>query len=273
VAPFLIAFSLFFVFPAAYSLYLSFTSYRGYGPIHWTGLNNYLTILSYGVFWETLKNSAFYWVAHAIPMMTLSLTLALIVRAQLVAWIGAFRIFVFLPYLLATVAAAMVFQNMFGEHYGIINSVFGLNVAWLRDPSVAPWTLVAVLIWRNTGYWFVVFLAALTSVPSEVEEAAMIDGANSLQRLHYIILPIIRPTILFAVLVDAIMSVRLYAEPNVLLGAYGSPAPVSVAPILNLVVTQIQGGHFGLAATAGWLLFLTTGIISVAISSILRPQK
>jgi ABC-type sugar transport system permease subunit len=270
IGPFLITFMLFFISPAVYSLALSFAKYRGYGRINWVGLANYTTILSYDAFWITLRNSAFYWVAHAIPMMSLALFLAIIARSQLLTWSRTFRTIVFLPQLLAIVAAAMIFQNLFGENYGAINKLFGLKIAWLTDSRAAPWTVVAVLIWRNTGYWFVIFLAALTAVPPELEEASKLDGANAFQRFRYVIFPLMRPTILFAILVDAIVTLRLFTEPNVILGLAGASAPTSVAPLLNLVVDNIRSGQYGLASATGWLLFAVTIVISLALSHLLK---
>jgi ABC-type sugar transport system permease subunit len=262
ITPFLLSFAGLFLGPAAYAFYLSFTRYRGFGVARWVGLENYRVILGYDVFWTMLGNTLFYWVAHALPMLTLAFVLAVGVQSRTIRWVRTFKTAVFLPQMLASVATALLFQNIFGTHYGLADRMLGFDTPWLTDPMLSRWTVVAVLIWRSTGYWFVVFLAGLTTISPEIDEAASLDGAGGMQRLLRITLPLMRPTLLFAVLVDAIVTLRLFAEPNVLLGKAGTLAPVTAAPLLNLVVEQMHGGQFGAAAATGWLLFVLIAVLT-----------
>ncbi len=272
VAPFLLSFTALFLGPAAYSFYLSFTRYRGFGVARWVGLDNYSVMLGYDAFWTMLGNTVFYWVAHAVPTMALAFLLAVLVQRQAIGWTRTFKTLVFLPQMLASVATALVFQNIFGPHYGLVDRLLGFDTPWLTDPTLSRWTVVAVLIWRSTGYWFIVFLAGLTTIAPEVDEAAAIDGAGAWQRLWRITLPLMRPTLVFAVLVDAIVTLRLFAEPNVLLGKAGALAPTAAAPLLNLVVEQMRGGQFGGAAATGWLLFLLIAALTFAMFRIMRER-
>lgn len=262
ILPFVVSFVLLFLGPAVYSLVLSFMRYRGFGTARWVGLANYRVILEYEVFWTLLGNTFFYWIAHAIPMMVIAFLLAVAVHARVVRWTGILKPLVFMPQMVSSVAAALLFQTFFGTSYGVLNAVLGTQIAWLTDPSLAPWTVVAVLVWRGAGYWFVVFLAGLTTIDPELHEAARLDGARGWQRLLYVTLPLMRPTILFAVVVDAIVTLRLFAEPNVLTGKAGTLAPVDTAPVLNLVVENIRAGQFGSAAAAGWLVFAIIAMVT-----------
>ena len=262
IAPFLFFFGAIFLGPAAYSLYLSFTRYRGFGTPRWVGLDNYAVALNYHTFWLLLRNSLFYWLAHSLPMMLLAFLLAILVHAKLSPWLKTFKAIIFLPQMLATVAAALLFQNFFGTRYGMLDTLLGVQIPWLTSESLAPWTVVALLIWRDTGYWFIIFLAGLTTINPDIDDAARIDGASELQRLVRITLPLMRPTFIFAFLVDAIVTLRLFAEPNVMAGRPGALAPDFAAPVLNLIVQNIRGGQFGLAAAIGWLLFLIIAAIS-----------
>jgi ABC-type sugar transport system permease subunit len=167
-----------------------------------------------------------------------------------------------MPQIIATVAATLVFQNFFGTQYGILNRILGVEIPWLTDMDIARWVIVALLIWRGLGYWFVIFLAGLTSINPEVMEAATMDGVTAWQRLIYITIPLMRNSFLFAFVVDAIVTMRLFAEPNVLVGKAGALASVEVAPVLNLVIENIRSARFGLAAATGWVLFLVIIIIS-----------
>lgn len=270
VAPFLVTFCALFLGPAGYALWLSFNRYRGFGVARWVGLENYRVVLGYDAFWTMLGNTLFYWVAHAVPMMALALLLAVVVQRKTIRWANSFKTLVFLPQVLASVATALLFQNIFGTHYGLVDQLLGVDTPWLTDPALSRWTVVALLVWRGTGYWFIVFLAGLTTIAPEIDEAAAIDGATGWQRLWRITLPLLRPTLLFAVLVDAIVTLRLFAEPNVLLGKAGSLAPTSAAPLLNLVVEQMRGGQFGAAAATGWLLFVLIALLTFMMFRLMR---
>ena len=273
IAPFLFFFGVIFLGPAIYSLYLSFTRYRGFGTPRWVGLDNYAIALNYHTFWLLLRNSVFYWIAHSLPMMLIAFLLAILVHARLTPWLKTFKAFIFLPQMLATVAAALLFQNFFGTRYGVLVSLLGVQIPWLTNERLAPWTVVALLIWRDTGYWFIIFLAGLTTINPDIDDAARIDGASELQRLLRITVPLMRPTFVFAFLVDAIVTLRLFAEPNVLAGRPGTLAPDFAAPVLNLIVQNIRGGQFGLAAAIGWLLFLIIAAISSVMLRVMSQRN
>jgi ABC-type sugar transport system permease subunit len=273
VLPFVVFFLAFFLAPAVYSFVLSFYKYRGYGPARYVGLDNYRAILHYHVFWTMLKTTIFYWIAHAIPMMTMAFLLAVLVNSRLVKLKNLFIPLIFLPQIVASVASALVFQNFFGTHTGVLNTMLGIQTPWLEDMSLAKWTVVILLVWRGTGYWFVIFLAGLTSISDEVNEAATVDGANVGQRLLFITIPLMRNTFLFAFVVDAIVTLRLFAEPNVLGAKAGTLAPLGMAPVLNLVVNDIRSARFGPAAATGWILFALTVLVTAVQFILIRSRK
>jgi len=262
ILPFLISFVALFLGPALYALVLSFFRYAGYGKATWVGLNNYAVMLDYDVFWIEMRNVVFYWIAHAIPMVILAFGLAVLVNSRLVTRKNFFKPIIFIPQVVASVAAALLFQNFFGTKYGILNNLLGTQIPWLTDMDLARWAVVIVLVWRGTGYWFVICLAGLTTISTEIMEAAVVDGASAWQRLTRITIPLMRKTFLFIFVVDAIVTLRLFAEPNVLAGKPGTLAPVEMAPVINLVVENVRNAQFGLAAATGWLLFIAIAVVS-----------
>jgi len=256
VSPFLISFLILFAGPAIYSLLLSFYRYKGYGDAHFIGLANYQATLDYHVFWDLLGNTIFYWLVHVIPLMAVSFGLAVLVRSKLVRGKSFLKPILFLPNIVAVVAASLIFQNFFGTQYGVINNLLGTQVPWLQDYTLAKAVIAILLVWRNAGFWFVVFLAGLTSINPEVEEAARVDGATTLQQLRYVTIPLMRNIFLFAFVIDAIGSFQLFTEPNVMLARGGSLAPTEVAPLVNLLVINLRGANFGQASAVSWILFI-----------------
>jgi ABC-type sugar transport system permease subunit len=258
-------FVLFWLYPNLTSLKLSFERYSGYGSQTWVGLANYRAFLSYHVFWTELWNTLFYWVVHAVILVPLALILALMVRSKRVKGAQVWRPLIFLPQVFNIVVISLTFKVLFATNFGIINSLFGIKVPWLDDPTLARWVVVVLLVWEQLGFWFVVFLAGLSTLDPALEEAASLDGAGLIRRVWSVILPTLRPVILFAVVIDAINSMALYTEPNVLTAPSGQLAQPSVGTLSNLVVTSLEGGDFGRSAAAGWLLFLLTIVVSCGI--------
>lgn len=263
IAPFFLSFLALFVVPAVYSLVLSLYRYKGYGTATFLGLDNYRTILTYHVFWTALRNTLFYWLAHVIPLMIIAFLLALLVRSKLINHKSFYKPVIFLPNVMVTVGAALIFQNLFGTEYGVINNLLGTHIAWLDDPSLRKWVVVALLIWQGIGWWFVIYLAGLTGINPEVEEAALVDGASSWQRLYSITVPLMRNTFLFAFVIDAINSFRIFTQPNVLVARGGTLAPSDMAPVLNLLLSNLRAAKFGQAAAVGWIVFVLIAAVTV----------
>lgn len=272
ILPFVASFLLLFIGPAGYSLALSFYRYRGYGEARFIGLQNYVATLNYHVFWTTVGNTIFYWLAHVVPLMAIAFLLAVLVRSRFVGFKGVIKPLLFLPNILAVVAASLVFQNLFGTQYGVINTLLGLEIPWLQDPTLAKIVVVCLIVWKNVGFWFVVFLAGLTTINPEVEDAARIDGAGAWQRLRHITIPLMRPIFLFAFVIDAIGSFQLFTEPNVMLARGGSLAPPDTAPLLNLLVINLRSGNFGQASAVSWLLFLLIAVASLVQFRLFRKD-
>jgi len=244
---------------------LSFEQYAGFGPRRYVGLANYRALLSYSYFWAEVGNTLFYWVAHAVIVIPLAFVLAMVLRSKLIRGGWFWKPLLFLPQVMSTVAVSLVWQSMFGTQYGVLNSVFRLHVTWLTDYGLARWVVVALLVWQGLGFWFVVFLAGLTAVDPEIIEAAVVDGAGAIRRTISVIVPLMRPVILFAAVIDAIASMALYTQPNVLLAQGGALANPSVATLSNLDVGNLQAGVFGQSAAAGWLLFVLTVLAAVVV--------
>lgn len=273
IAPFLGAFVFLFVLPAGYAFVLSFHRYKGFGEARWVGLDNYINTIEYHVFWTQVGNVIFYWIAHVIPMMAIAFLLAVLINSKIVQFKRFFKPIIFIPRLVATVATALIFRSFFGTEYGILNNLLGTEIPWLGDLTLTRWVIVFMLIWHGVGYWFVIFLAGLTAINPEVDEAAVVDGANPRQRLRYVTIPLMRSVFLFAFVVDGIATLRLFAEPNILAGTTTGLAPNAVAPPLNLLITNIRSGRFGQASAVGWILFALIAAITFIQFRLLNERE
>ena len=253
--PFIVVYLATFFFPALYSLVLSFYKYKGYGTAKFVGFNNYKSLLNYSTMWKCLGNTLFYFIMSYIPTMLISFCLAVLVRSKTLKRFQRFyKPIIFMPQICAVVAASLIFQIIFGGDVGVINQLLGTKIPFLTDLKYMKWPVVALITWRGIGWYFIIFLAGLTTISEDVEEAALVDGATPFQKMIHVILPLMRPTFMLTSITYAIGSLKLYTEPNVLLSR--TEAPLQVAPYINIVTTNVNGGNFGMASAAGWLLVI-----------------
>lgn len=270
VAPFLVAFAIFTLWPNINSLVLSFEKYQGYGTSTWVGWQNYLSLLRYPVFWQELANTVEYWLIHAIILIPISFLMAVVVSSRSLRGSRIWQVIIFLPQVMSIVAVTLVFQILFSTQNGVINDIFGVKVPWLTEYGIAKWVVILMLVWQGLGFWFVIFVAGLSSIDPEINEAAAIDGAGAWRRIVSITFPLMRNMVLFAVVIDAISSMALYTQPNVLLSRGAAGASPQAAPLSNLVVQNLLSGSYGQSAAAGWMLFILTLAVSAIIFGVNR---
>lgn len=273
ILPFLLSFLVFFAFPAGYSLALSFFNYKGYGVATFVGLGNYQALLNYSGFWKAIGNTLFYFLTHLVPVMGGAFLFALLLQDQsLGRWQKVFKPVLFLPQVIPVMAAALTFRIIFATNTGAVNQLFGTSVRWLEDASVMRWTVVVLDVWRSIGWFMIVFLAGLTTINPSLYEAAILDGATMWQRTLRVTIPLMSPIFLFAFIMDAISSFKVYTEVNVLIAGI-SNAPTDAAPIMNIITTNMGSGSFGKASAAGWLLFLMILVVSSVELALMRDRE
>ncbi|RLV48433.1 sugar ABC transporter permease [Nocardioides mangrovicus] len=217
-SPWLLGTGLFFLYPLADTVYLSFTHYNGFGSPSWDGLGNWTYVLrDYDFFWPALRNTL--WLV--VVMVTLRVVFGLAV-AQLVISVkrgsNVFRTLFYAPYLAPPVASTLAFVFLLNPGTGPVNTVLeklGIPApSWFNDPHWAKPALTLLALW-GVGDLMVIFMAALLDVPRELYEAAELDGAGALRRYRYVTLPHLRPIIGFAVVTGVIATMQYYTEPLV----------------------------------------------------------
>jgi len=275
ISPFFILFAIFMLYPTIYSFYLSFFKWSGAGPKIYVGLRNYMDLLTNRPFKQSLINVVILFFEFVPSMTLLALILASLLNFRYLRLRSVFRTFIFLPYVTAIIAVTYSFQMLLDQRLGMVNlflSWFGVEpVAWLNSPNLARICLSGLVIWRWLGYNMVLLLAGLQNISPELYEAAKIDGATPTQSFFGITMPLIKPMLLFCILLSTIGTVSLFDEVFILTG--GGPMDTTLSPVLYLYNTGFRYLHFGSASSIAYALFLILFLIGLFEMKVMGEKK
>ncbi|AZK48767.1 carbohydrate ABC transporter permease [Paenibacillus lentus] len=268
ISPFFILFSIFGLYPIFFTIYLSFFKWDALGPMKFVGFRNYELITSDPTFWISFSNTLIMALMGTVPQLIMALFVAIMLNSALNKFKNTSRILFFMPNITSIVAVALVFSTMFGNN-GMINWL--LNTMGMESMAFnSGWWGVKIAIstmvmWRWMGYNAIIFLSGLQSIPTDIYEAAKIDGASRGQQMIYITLPLLRPFIIFVTLISTIGALQLFTEPYVFLGqsGTGSTRQEGVTMVTYLYSEAFRNGFFGTAAATAVMLFAFTIIFSV----------
>lgn len=220
ISPFYITFLVFFLGPAAYAIYMSFTNWMGSGNYKVIGFQNYVTLITNDTFRLALVNSIWLSVASMAVIIPLSLVLANVLNADWVKLRAVFRTIIFAPIATATVAVAVIFLALLDARAGVINWVIGqvgiAPIPWLDNEAYIKPSILMVTVWRSTGLYMIYFLAGLQSIPRELYEAANVDGADTFQAFRHVTIPMLRPVTIFVAVVLTIATLQIFEESFIL---------------------------------------------------------
>jgi lactose/L-arabinose transport system permease protein len=262
-APFVVIFAVFLVYPIVDSLYLSFTSAQG-SVADWIGFTNYRNLFTDGSFWKSLLNTAIILLVQVPVMLFLGVLLAVALNAKFIKGRPIFRLAVFLPVLIDTVTYSIVFSNIFNDHYGILNYLLSLlhipAIHWLQTPLWARIAIIIAITWRWTGYNAIILLAGLQSIPDSIAETAEVDGAGRMAQFFRITIPMLKPILLFCAILSTIGTLQLFTEPYLLTN--GGPANATETPVMYIYQFAFQSFHFGYASAAAYVLTVIVAVLS-----------
>lgn len=271
-APGLLLFAVYRLYPLLEGLRLSFTNARlGRASEQWIGFANYTRLLDDGRFHVSLWNTAFYTVASTLPILAVPLALALALnRGRLRTLL---RSVFFFPFTLSVVTVGLAWLWLLDPVVGPFNYYLrSLGVparSWLADPQTAMWTIILTTVWWVTGYYLVIYLAGLQDIPRDLYEAAALDGASGWRSFWAITLPLLRPVLLFVVVTHVIGSFQLFGQVFVLTG--GGPGDATRTVVQHLYETAFQNFfQFGAASAMAWVLFAVILVFSVLQFRLLR---
>lgn len=263
-APVLIVFAAFVIYPFIYSIILSFMEFDA-GRYVFKGIENYLKLYKDKLFMTSLKNTAFYLILQVPITIVLAVTLGVLIENRFLKGKSFFRMSVFLPTVTALVAYSMIFRLIFADQYGILNYVLGLfgvePVGWLTTAQGARLAIVIAIIWRWVGYNTVIVIAGLQGIPDVLYDAARVDGATAWQRFWYVTLPKLKPVILFIAITSTIGTLQLFDEPYTLTDGGPNNATISIA--MYLYNTAFRYFKFGYSSTMSIVLMIIIGVLSL----------
>lgn len=270
VAPAVLLFLVFVVGPLIASFYWSFTDYDGIHAPNWIGLDNYRNIFFDDPrFWKSIRNTVFY-AAGVIPAgVVLALLLAMAVDQQ-IRFKNVFRIIYFIPSVTSVIALSVIWKWLFaGEKYGLANHLLimiGLRpIDWLMSPV---WTLPAIMImsiWAGIGYNMILFLAGLQTIPTTVYEAADLDGANIWGKFIHITLPLLKPTMVFVVIMGFIASFQVFESIYIMTErefGIGGVLDSALTVVAYLYDMGFRKFHMGYASALAYIVFAVVFIIT-----------
>ncbi|GHO83645.1 carbohydrate ABC transporter permease [Dictyobacter formicarum] len=258
IAPYFVIFLAFSIIPTVFSLYLAFQKWDGIGQMSFIGFNNFTFALSDPKFGTAILNTFEIWFMSTIPMLFLALIMAFLLNQRTRSKF-AYQISYFLPNITSIVAITLIFNSLFGEQFGLINTVLTAlhlpAVQWLSDFWAMKWAIALLVIWRWVGYNALVYMAGLQSIPSDFYEAARIDGANTINIFFRITVPLLRPVILFTVISSTLGGLTLFTEPKILYGNNGGVGNQGLTMSLYQYWQSFATYHYGYGAAVSWIMF------------------
>ena len=272
-SPALLLFALTVIYPMLRSLQFSFFRWPlGSSPKTFVGLDNYDRLLRGDeLFRHSVTNTVYFTLATVLPAIALALGLALVLNSSRLRARGLFRTVYFVPVVTSLVAVSYVWRWLLEPSFGLVNTALGWvgidGPGWLADPSWALPGVIGMSIWRDVGYYMVIFLAGLQTIPRDLHEAASIDGARPWGRFRRVTLPLLNPSIVLASVIGVIYGLQMFTQVYVMTGSPsklpGGPLDSTSSVVLFIVQQAFRPLEMGYPSAAAILLFLLILVVAL----------
>jgi len=262
---------MFTYYPAIRSFVDSFFLERGM-QTSFVGLDNYIRMFNNDVFWRVVRNNAFY-TAMFVPLsMCIALGLAMLLNRK-IAGSTVYRTAFFYPMIVPYAAASMIWLYLLIPHYGVINRVFvsiGLpNIEWVQDPNYAMWSIIMVGVWKQSGYFMMIFLAGLQQIPNSLMENAELEGAGPFLKFRKITLPLLSSTSFFVAIIAILQSFQ--SVDQVYLMTRGGPGNATNLMVYHIYQHAFSFWNFNYASTL--TVFLVAALLAVTVFFFLVVER
>ncbi|MCL1871440.1 MAG: sugar ABC transporter permease [Promicromonosporaceae bacterium] len=267
-APAVVVFLVFVILPVIMAAYYGFFRWKGFGPpTDWAGFHNYVVIFQDPDFRQALLHNFQIVVLSLVIQGPVAIAFALLLNKKMRGQ-SIIRVLIFVPYVISEAVAGIGWAMLLADN-GAFNALMdkvglhGLSQSWLANPSLAIWTLMAILTWKYIGYAVILFLAGLQSIPEELTEAASIDGASYWQTQRHIVLPLLGPTIRIWAFLSIIGSLQLFDIVYIIWGQYvtGTAGVSTMATYMN--ANGRVSGNFGYGSAVAVVMFIISLIIAL----------
>jgi raffinose/stachyose/melibiose transport system permease protein len=261
--------------PIGMSFYYALMDWDGIGPMTFVGLDNFVEIFKDDIFWTSVKNNLFIMLTGVVGQIPLGLLLALLLNGKLKG-AGFFRTVGFLPVVISSVMVSLIWGMIYNTEYGMLNSLLGAvgleswQRNWLGDTSWSMISISIAYIWQNCGLYMVIFLAALQNISAEVNEAAELDGATGLKRTFLITIPMIRSTLIVAIVFSISNSFRVFDLIQIMTG--GGPAHATEVMTVYMYNNAFMNMRFGYGSAVS-ILILVFSLIVISIVNRISREK
>ena len=267
-APFFIMFLIFGLAPIVYSVYIAFFNWDALGTQDFIGLANFNELMVDTRFWNALVNTLDIWLLSTIPMLIMSIGLAAILHNPSLRGSTFWRTILLVPNITSVLAIAIVFGQLFGRDFGMINIIIGAlgfeHIDFIQGTTSSHVAIASMIVWRWTGYNALIFLAAMLAIPNELYESAALDGAGKWKQFLYVTLPSLRNTITFVLIVGTIGGLQVFAEPLILGGSYNGGDSGQFSTLTLFLFEQAFVAYkWGYAAAIGIMITLIVAIVSI----------
>ncbi|MDF2513230.1 MAG: lacF 28 [Herbinix sp.] len=285
--PYLGFYFMFFIYPTIYSFMISLTNWdsvAGEANRKFVGFANYVRLFTQDkLFYKSLGNTFLFMIIY-IPILILGGLLLAVLLYKLRKTSRLFQTINVLPYITTPVAIGIIFSFLFDWSTGIVNNVLiqigilteGIN--WLGSGTMARLVVIILIIWKNVGYYLLIYLAGLSTIPEEISEAAKVDGANSFQVFWKITVPFLKPITIFLLLTSIISGFQLFDEPYLLFSNINSSIGGPDRSCLTLMIyffdqTFKSSTRLGYGAAVSYGIFVIVLIVSIIVSKIINRKE
>ena len=276
-SPFFIIFLVFGLYPILFSAWISLHSWELNSALinmEWQGLANFEYILTDEWFYRALYTTLWLAIVSGLPQHLVAIPLAALLFRMSATRRHLLLCFYFLPFITSSVAISLVFTSLFSRDFGVLNqllngfhewTIFGHQpLGWLfpekaidwQDSTHIRWTIAFVVFWRHVGWNTLLYLSAMKTIPTELFDAARLEGAGFWRQLRHVVLPQLRPMILLALTLSVIGNMQLFEEPFILTAGTGGSGQAGQTIAMYLYATAFSEGDFATASATAWLLFM-----------------
>lgn len=276
VLPTLIVYSVFIILPIGIAVWYSFTKYSGIGKATFVGLENYMRLFKDKVFWVSLKNAMIIFVLAFVLLLTISFLIALLLNNKLKGTDFA-KALIFSPAIIAPIIVGIIWVYILDPNVGIINNILDalhldfLKQKWIGGETLSPYSIAFIYFWQQLGYLVTIFIAGLKMIPEEVLEAVKIDGASTMQKIRYVIIPMMRSTISTVAVLIITGVFKIFEIVQQTTG--GGPNHLSETLVTYSYSTTFTSGNYGYGMSLATVTFVLSLIITGIYSFLTRERE